>query len=342
MKTSLIITTINEPNKNIQLFSKNCKKKNWDFIVIGDKKTPRNFKISYGKFYSFLVQKKLNFTFAKVCPPNSYARKNIGYLLAIQNNNEIIVETDDDNFPYDNFFHNKNLFHKAKKILNKTWVNIYDLFLSKKNSNPIWPRGLPLSHIHSHKIKLGKVELEKFYLQQGVCENNPDVDAIYRLVNKTININFKKNIKFNLGNSLNTLNSQNTVWFKKIFPLLYLPVTCSMRCTDIWRSLIALKILHNDSVKILYFGTTMTQGRNEHNLMKDFIDEVAMYLYNDEIYQHLDKMKLRKGEKYYLENLIKCYKMLISKKIINKKELFFLNAWVKDINSIKKNLVKIL
>ena len=334
MKTCLIVTTINNVNKNIKKFVRKTKDKKWDFIVIGDKKTPVNFKINYGKFYSFLAQKKLNLTFAKVCPSNSYSRKNIGYLLAIQNKNEIIVETDDDNFPYDNFFYNKNLFHKAKKILNKTWVNVYDLFLSKKNSNIIWPRGLPLAHIHSHKIKLGKVLLEKFYLQQGVCENNPDVDAIYRLANKTININFKKNIKFNLGNSINTFNSQNTIWFKKIFPLLYLPVTCPMRCTDIWRSLIALKILYNDSVKILYFGTTMTQRRNEHNLMKDFRDEIIMYLHNDEIYQYLDKMKLKKGEEHYLENLIKCYKMLISKKIINKKELFFLNAWVKDIKSI--------
>ena len=336
MRTSLVITTINSVNKNIKKFIQKTKSKKWDFIVIGDNKTPDNFKINYGNFYSIKDQKKINLDFVKACPLNSYARKNIGYLLAIQNKNEVIVETDDDNFPYDNFFYEKTLFHKAKKILNKTWVNIYDLFLNKKVTNLIWPRGLPLSHIHRHKIRLGKSEVEKFYLQQGVCENNPDVDAIYRLVNKTININFKKNTKFNLGNSINTFNSQNTIWFKKIFPLLYLPVTCSMRCTDIWRSLVALKILYNDSKKILYFGTTMAQVRNEHNLMKDFREEVAMYLQNDEIYHHLEKMKLRKGEKYYLENLIKCYKSLVKKGIINKKELFFLNAWARDIKSISK------
>ena len=80
----------------------------------------------------------------------------------------------------------------------------------------------------------------------------------------------------------------------------------------------------------------MAQVRNEHNLMKDFREEVAMYLQNDEIYHHLEKMKLRKGEKYYLENLIKCYKSLVKKGIINKKELFFLNAWARDIKSISK------
>jgi len=334
MKTSLVITTINRPNKNIKKFSKKTKMQNWEFIVIGDKKTPKNFKINYGVFYSLNDQKKINLNFSRVCPLNSYARKNIGYLLAMQNKSDVIVETDDDNFPYNNFFDKKKLFHNVKKILNKSWINIYDIFLKKKSVNLIWPRGLPLLYIDSNKIKLGKSQNNPFYLQQGVCENNPDVDAIYRLLNKKINITFKKNIKFDLGNSINTFNSQNTIWFKKIFPLLYLPVTCTMRCTDIWRSLIALKILYNDSKKILFFGTSMAQIRNQHNLMRDFSEEIPMYIENDKIFHLLDKLNLRKGEDYYSENLIKCYKLLISNDIIKSKELFFLNNWIKDIKNI--------
>jgi hypothetical protein len=336
MKTSLVITTINKPNKNINKCVKKTKEKKWEFIIVGDKKTPKNFKINYGTFYSIKDQKKLNFFFSKICPLNSYARKNIGYLLAIKNNNEVIIETDDDNFPYDNFFSEKSLFHHAKKILNKSWVNIYDLFLHKKSNHLIWPRGLPLSDIDRYKIKLGKSEKNSFYLQQGVCEKNPDVDAIYRLLNKNININFNRDVKFDLGRSINTFNSQNTIWFKKIFPLLYLPVTCTMRCTDIWRSLVALKILYNDSKKILFFGTTMAQMRNQHNLMHDFCEEIPMYKHNNEIFFLLSKLNLKKGEGYYLENLLKCYKLLISHGIINKNELYFLNAWVKDIKKILK------
>ena len=45
MKTSLVITTINRPNKNIKHFEENCAKKKWSFVVIGDKKTPQ--KIQY-------------------------------------------------------------------------------------------------------------------------------------------------------------------------------------------------------------------------------------------------------------------------------------------------------
>ena len=53
----LVITTINRVNKNILEFSKNTKKNLWNFIVVGDKKTPLNYKINYGNFLSYKSQK---------------------------------------------------------------------------------------------------------------------------------------------------------------------------------------------------------------------------------------------------------------------------------------------
>ena len=104
------------------------------------------------------------------------------------------------------------------------------------------------------QIRLSKRVKNKFYIQQGVCDGNPDVDAIYRLINQKINIKFKSNFSVSLGKSLSPFNSQNTVWFKKVFPLLYLPVTCTMRSTDIIRSLITLQIMKNMNKKILFLA----------------------------------------------------------------------------------------
>ena len=47
MKISLVLTTINKVSKNILKISKETKKNNWYFIVVGDKKTPKNFKIKF-------------------------------------------------------------------------------------------------------------------------------------------------------------------------------------------------------------------------------------------------------------------------------------------------------
>jgi len=46
-------------------------------------------------------------------------KKNIGYLIAIKNGVDVISETDDDNYPYKDFFLDKTEHYSAKSILNK-------------------------------------------------------------------------------------------------------------------------------------------------------------------------------------------------------------------------------
>lgn len=328
----LVITTINRVNKNILEFSKNTKKNLWNFIVVGDKKTPLNYKINYGNFLSYKSQKKLNYKFSKICPTNNYARKNIGYLFAIEKGSGIIVETDDDNFPKKNFFSKINLKYTVREVLNKSWVNVYLNFLYKKEE--IWPRGLSLNYIHDYPKLSTFKKTSNFYLQQGVCEGNPDVDAIFRLANKNIRVKFKNNFKYSLGAAISPFNSQNTIWYKKIFPLLYLPVTCSMRCTDIWRSFVALNILSQNSKKVLFFGTTMFQKRNDHNLVNDLLQEIPLYSQSEEIVKVLKKIKLKQGERYYCENLILSYQVLIKKGFIKPAEIKFLRCWISDYNKL--------
>ena len=109
-----------------------------------------------------------------------------------------------------------------------------------------------------------------------------------------------------------------------------------MRCTDIWRGLVAQKILNNDNKDILFFGTTMKQFRNDHSLMNDFEQEVPMYLLNKKINKILFNLKLPKGEMNYLNNLNTCYRELIKNNIISKNEIYFLNAWTNDYKKVTK------
>ena len=331
MKSSIVITTINKLNQNIKNYDIKSNKIGWNLIVIGDKKTPKDFKLKFGNYLSFNDQKKLNLKFTKICPANNYARKNIGYLFSFLKN-DIIIETDDDNYPKIKFFTSRKKNHSVRNIKNHTWINIYKMFNKKKEI--VWPRGLPLDEVDSTKIKVSnKRETNQFNLQQGVADINPDVDAIYRILNKKINVKFK-NLKINLNNSLSTFNSQNTTWFRDIFPLMYLPVTCPMRCTDIWRSLVVLKIMKLNKLKILFFGTDMYQKRNSHNLLDDIEQELKLYLYDKKIYETLDKLKLKKGKKFFLQNLRICYTALIKKKFLNKSEIKYLNAWIFDCKNI--------
>ena len=334
MKNSIVLTTINKININIKKLISLSKQNNLELIIIGDKKTPKKFNLNYGNFYNIALQKKLDFNFSKICPFNSYSRKNIGYLISMAKGSETIIETDDDNYPKNNFLNFLELKHKVNEIKETGWTNVYKKFVNKDLN--LWPRGLPLDKIYNcPTFKVNKVK-KNFYLKQGVCEGNPDVDAIYRIVNKDINIKFKKNYKFSLGKAISPINSQNTIWNKKIFPLMYLPVTCTMRATDIWRGLIALKIISNDNLTVLFFGTTMKQNRNFHNLKNDLQEELPLFENIENALEILSKLKLKKGKQNYLENLFKSYECLVNNNIFDKKEIYYLKSWIFDINKLNR------
>ena len=134
----LVITSINKPNKTLKRIDLLCKKNNFNIIIIGDKKSPKKFKLNNSLFYDLIKQNNLKFKLAKRCPINSYSRKNIGYLIAISKGAKIIIDTDDDNIPKKNFFQNFNQNQICLNLKNKKWVNIYNYFLKK--SKNIWPR----------------------------------------------------------------------------------------------------------------------------------------------------------------------------------------------------------
>ena len=57
----------------------------------------------------------------------------------------------------------------------------------------------------------------------------------------------------------------------------------------------------------------MYQNRNIHNLMNDFNLEIPMYLNSKNIFNYIENLKIKKGEKYFEENLLKIYQRLIQK-----------------------------
>ena len=83
----------------------------------------------------------------------------------------------------------------------------------------------------------------------------------------------------------------------------------------------------------------MIQNRNDHTIIKDFIDEVPMYQENKFIYNELKKLRLKKGNRFYLKNLYLCYKKLVDIKIISKKELIYLKAWIDDCSGLITNKI---
>jgi hypothetical protein len=334
MSKTLIITSIaNDKHPILNQLAKDCAEKKIPFIVIGDTKSPNEFKMDGCDFWSVERQLKLPFELSRIAPTRHYSRKNLGYLIAIKNGATEIVETDDDNIPLEEFWLPKIRERKAYQFENTGWVNVYNYFTKHK----IWPRGYPLEELQKMQIELNNLKFDTCTcpIQQGLANENPDVDAVYRLT-YPLPINFENKVQLALGkNAWSPFNSQNTHWFQEAFPLLYLPSYCSFRMTDIWRSYVAQRIAWECGWSVLYHEATVWQERNEHNLMKDFEDEISGYTNNSAICSALQSLKLKEGKEYIFENLITCYSKLIEIKMVSKEELILLNAWIKDLMQIK-------
>jgi hypothetical protein len=331
-KTAVVITSIAKPNIILKDLAKECIHREYHFIVIGDEASPTDFNIDGCDFYSLERQKQTGFKFASSCPVKHYARKNIGYLLAIQNGASVIIETDDDNFPLEEFWISRNRHQKAHVIEDGGWSNVYKYFTDEN----IWPRGFPLEDIQKKPPRFDSLNIKAVdcAIQQGLADDNPDVDAIYRLT-QPLPQTFRKDRRIALGpGSLCPFNSQNTTWFSDAFGLLYLPAYCSFRMTDIWRSFIAQRIAHLNGWSILFHEPTMTQQRNVHNLLCDFEQEIPGYLYNNKIVEALEEAPLKSGIENIADNLRICYEKIISLEILPNTELTLLNDWLEDLNNL--------
>jgi hypothetical protein len=332
-KIYVVVTSIASPNSILRQLAQGCSEREYHFIVIGDQASPAEFHIDGCDFYDLKRQKQTNLKFAQLCPTKHYARKNIGYLLAIRNGASTIIETDDDNIPYRQFWEQRQRIQNVPVLQNGGWVNVYRYFTDQN----IWPRGFPIERLQMQATPYESLNLMDIDcpIQQGLADDNPDVDAVYRLV-LPLPQTFRKERRVALTNgSWCPFNSQNTTWWPDVFELLYLPSYCSFRMTDIWRSFIAQRIAWLNNWAILFHEPTMRQERNVHNLLRDFNDEIPGYLHNSEICEALESLPLESGVEKISNNLKVCYEKLVSMSLIGRKELRLVSDWLDDLKQLR-------
>jgi hypothetical protein len=330
MKKCVIITTINPPTETIRRHMDN---NDYDVIIVGDKKTSDCYFKEKCIYLDINIQDEMFPVISKLIPYNHYARKNIGYLYAIKNNYTIIYETDDDNIPYDRFDSaiNNNI---TKMIEDETceWINIFKYFT---NNSWIWPRGYPLSLIQKNQTPQFRIDdsVDKTpSIINGLVENDPDVDAIFRLSsNINIKINWLENKRIIVSNkNMCVFNTQNTFWIDSdIYFLLLLPCSVSFRYCDILKSIIANIILRKKNKNIAFISPNVYQLRNEHDLIKDFQSEYSMYINNENILDFIsngiDTIDLH-NDKALLKTI---YNNLFEKKIITELDIQICEEWLK-------------
>lgn len=330
----VVITTIFPPTPGARALSEGLTRANGTLWVMGDRPGPASYDLPGVRFYSLADQTKLPFALARELPEKHYTRKNLGYLLALQQGASALVETDDDNIPLASFWPPRQAKLAARRVATAGWVNAYRAFTKAK----IWPRGLPLEHFQGSGEPAASANLQAVdcLIQQALAHDNPDVDAVYRLTCE-LPVRFDSAPPISLARGCwCPFNSQNTTFFPAAYPLLYLPSCCTFRMTDIWRSFVAQRCLWEMDSELAFTEATVCQERNEHNLLRDFEQEVPGYLNNHRIREALESLTLQPGraKEVVIQNQLRCYEKLVDIGVLPMKELSLLAAWNSDVRPL--------
>jgi len=324
MDRSIVITTINDRTAAIRAFEGMT---GWRTLIVGDRKTPEIAGSESLTFFSLAAQESSDFKTARLLPHNHYCRKNAGYLLALREGARTIYDTDDDNIPYKRW--GVPPFVSARALRSDAkFLNVYRYFTKEE----VWPRGFPLDALREAGGEAEEVSTEvPVGVWQAMADGDPDVDAIYRLVHGK-EARFEQRPPVHLGAGVYCpFNSQATAWSERALPFLYLPCTVSFRFTDILRGYVAQRLMWEEGLHLGFTGATVRQERNPHDLMRDFADEVEMYLQTRRLVDLLDGLRLQ-GDAF--QNLHDTYRALSDIGIVNPDELTIVSAWILDCEGL--------
>ena len=328
-----VVTTIQEPTACVRALAAALGKAGGRLVAVGDRKGPASFDIESARFLSIDEQAELPMALARVLPEGHYARKNLGYLVAMRDGAECIYETDDDNAPLPSWAPRERRV-AAQKVDPRPWLNVYRLFTDEL----LWPRGFPLALVSDpatfeHAAGRAPEEVDA-PVQQGLADDAPDVDAVWRLIlDRPLSFEPRPSVWLPPGTWC-PFNSQSTWWWPPAYPLMYLPSLCSFRMTDIWRSFIAQRCLWELGCGLVFHASEVAQERNVHNLMRDFRDEVPGYLGNEEIVRQLADTPLERGPEAAGASLLRCYERLVEGGFFPAEELALVGAWLHDVAAV--------
>jgi len=320
-KISLVATTIGD-GKFLDIYSTNIKNEglieNVSLIIIPDKKTPKELydKVSNIKKKGYDVQcpnveeqdkylKRLGMI-SKIIPYNSDNRLNIGYLMAYEQNCDILVSVDDDNNPSTKtgFFHEHldalidNNVSKLKSVSSSNnWYNICEEL--KINQPTIFARGYPYyARVGKSKI-VTKPNIQKVAINAGLWLEDPDVDAMTWLSCPPKVSSFSGKSYTIAKDTWSPINTQNTSLIYEVIPAYYFvkmgyPIKGSSidRYGDIFSGFFALKCAKHLGMTARFGSPVVNHIRNSHNYMKDVQAEMMCIQILEHFLPELGNVKL--------------------------------------------------
>lgn len=257
-------------------------------------------------FFSYEDQMRLYPELARIIPTQSFARKNLGFVYAI---NELgacqVWDFDDDNClgEYTQGILSSSIESQTPQIWltsRQPVVNPYLLFGSPEF---IWPRGFPLEQLSEREFPRITPPAKEQEIQvdviQALQDYDPDVDALWRLKHAGTHLPMDWKMSQTLQSALvgihpartTPFNAQATLLSRRALEVAFLPCTVHGRVSDIWRSYIMQYLLRHLRPKmgiVAFSGATVVHRRTKHNYMADMNAETQLYERSGALVAYLD------------------------------------------------------
>jgi len=267
MKKVIVTTTINPPTKAIKFFQA---MEDWELVVIGDLKTPADYRLERGTYVSPAEQEKYDPVLSEAIGWNCIQRRSLGLLWAKDMNADIVAVVDDDNIPLEGWGRDLLVGQDIEVSYYETDLPAFDP-VGATNHAALWHRGFPLQLIP--KRDYGKKSCKKVQVdvQADFWNGDPDIDAVCRMEHAP-ECNFDPSRFPMAADKMGPFNSQNTFLSGKCLKDYFLFPHVG-RMDDIWASF----YLQARGFRVVWGKASVYQDRNVHDLIRDMRQEYIGY-----------------------------------------------------------------
>ncbi|KAK4798615.1 hypothetical protein SAY86_030941 [Trapa natans] len=321
--------------------------KGWQVLAIGNSKTPADWSLKGAIFLSLEQQASLGFLVMEYLPYDSFVRKSIGYLFAIQHGAKMIFDADDrgeviggdlgKHFDVELAGEGAGqdvILQYSHEDPNRTVVNPYIHF----GQRSVWPRGLPLENVGEigHEEYYTEIFGGKQFIQQGISNGLPDVDSVFYFTRKSgleaFDISFDDHApKVALPQGVMApLNSFNTMYHSSAFWGLMLPVSVSSMASDVLRGYWAQRLLWEIGGYVVVYPPTVHR-----------YDRIEAYPFSEEKDLHVNVGRLTKflvswgSSKHGLfEKILELSYNMAKEGFWTEKDVMFTAAWLQDLLAV--------
>jgi hypothetical protein len=277
MRKVIVTTTINPPTKAVRLFDA---MPDWELVVVGDLKTPKDYHLDRGVYMDPASQEKYDKELSDAIGWNCVQRRNFGLLVANDRGADVVAVVDDDNIPLPGWGQDLLVGREVAVNFYETDLPAFDP-VGATNHPKLWHRGYPLQLVPKRDYGARSHRRLCPDVQADFWNGDPDIDAVCRMEHAP-SCQFDDACFPISANKISPFNSQNTFLSSRVLRDYFLFPGIG-RMDDIWASF----GIQAKGFSVVYGKASVFQDRNSHDPVQDMRQEYLGYENNLRIVEQL-------------------------------------------------------